>query len=105
MNSKAEFDELINSIIEKFSPNKIILFGSRAMNNFTDESDYDLLVLKSGIEHKRKFAQDLYKLLLHRNIAVDFIVETPENYESQKVNPYVIFNEITKYGKLIYERQ
>ena len=49
--------DIVEIIIEHFSPDRIILFGSRAAPTHSPESDYDICILKSGIEHKRKFSQ------------------------------------------------
>ncbi|MFA6570434.1 MAG: nucleotidyltransferase domain-containing protein [Bacteroidota bacterium] len=105
MNNELEFNELMETIARRYSPDKLILFGSRAIGNYNEDSDYDVFVLKSGIESKRKLTQELYKLLIDKSISVDFIVETPENYAKINDNPFMIYNEIAKTGKLIYERE
>ena len=38
-------DEVVEQIVEKFKPQKIILFGSYARGNPRPESDVDLLVI------------------------------------------------------------
>jgi predicted nucleotidyltransferase len=100
-----EFAELIDEITKKFSPDKLILFGSRARGTENENSDYDVLFLKNGVNRKREIAQELYKLLKNKYIAVDFIVETPEGYLKKLHNPYMIYKEISETGKLIYERK
>jgi uncharacterized protein len=105
MNNEQEFVELIDAIISNFAPDKIILFGSRATGKYNENSDYDIMVLKSNIEYKRKFTHELYKLLINKFIPVDFIVETPEKFDIIKENPFMIYHEIEQNGKVIYEKK
>jgi len=97
-------DEAIEIIIQSIDPDKIILFGSHARGDHTKESDFDICVIKTGVSHRRKLAQQIYKFLYGVGVPVDIIVETPERFEELKDNPFMIYNEISKYGKVVYER-
>ncbi len=46
--------EVIDRIVRKFHPVKIILFGSWARGSAREDSDLDLLVVLPKTEHKRK---------------------------------------------------
>lgn len=95
---------LINRIISLTSPEKIILFGSQAQGTNTANSDIDLLVLIEGVVNKRKIAQQLYKDLLPLKMAVDLIIDTPENYNKYKKEKSFIYYQIEKTGKVVYEK-
>lgn len=95
--------EIVKKVVEEAVPDKIILFGSRAKGEQAKDSDYDIFVLKSGVVHKRKLAQRIY-LMLDVNVPVDVIVETPETFNELKDNPFLIYNEIAKYGQVVYEK-
>jgi predicted nucleotidyltransferase len=41
-----ELDKIIDIIVRVVSPDKIILFGSRAREDNREDSDYDLLIFK-----------------------------------------------------------
>jgi predicted nucleotidyltransferase len=43
-------DDVVRRIAERFSPDKIILFGSRARGDACPDSDIDLLVLYRGCQ-------------------------------------------------------
>ncbi|MBM3502140.1 MAG: nucleotidyltransferase domain-containing protein, partial [Armatimonadetes bacterium] len=43
--SREDIERVVREIAEKFDPEKIILFGSYASGNPTDDSDVDLLVV------------------------------------------------------------
>ncbi len=45
---KKIINEIVNKIAEKFSPLKVILFGSYAYGNPTKDSDIDLLTIKES---------------------------------------------------------
>jgi len=51
----------------------------------------------------RKLAQRIY-LKLDVDVSVDIIVETPKRFNQLKDNPFLIYNEIAKYGRVIYEK-
>jgi predicted nucleotidyltransferase len=98
-------DRALEIIVKFVEPEKIILFGSRATGESKLDSDYDLLVIKKETEHRRKLAQQIYKLLYGIGIAVDIIVETPDRFEVLKDNPFLVYKEIEKRGKVLYERK
>src|SRR5258708_21749949 len=47
MSQAGEITEMVRKISERFAPDKIILFGSHARGDAKDDSDVDLLVLRS----------------------------------------------------------
>ena len=98
-------DRAIDAIVQVADPDKIILFGSRASEKSKEgKSDYDLLVLKRGVKKQRELAQKIY--LNFRNIGapVDVIVTDLEKYEELKTNPYMIYIEADKNGRVVYEK-
>lgn len=96
---------IVRIIVEAVDPDSIILFGSRTTGNEEKESDYDICVLKSGIETRRKTARLLYRSLYGVGVPVDILVETPDSFNIFKTNPYLIYRDIAKYGKVLYEKQ
>jgi predicted nucleotidyltransferase len=97
-------EKAIEIIIRSVDPEKIILFGSRARGDHKKESDYDICVIKKGVFHRRKVAQQIYRFLYGMGAPVDIIVETPEKFEELKDNPFMIYKEISKSGKVVYEK-
>ena len=97
-------EKVVERIVQGIQPDKIILFGSHAREGYEGKSDYDLCVIKEGVEHRRKLAQRIYKLLYGVGVPVDVIVETPERFDELKDDPFLVYNEIAKDGKVLYER-
>jgi hypothetical protein len=66
-------------------------------------SDYDLLVLKCGIDSRRAVAHQIYRALVDIPAAIDVLVETPEKLEQYRSTPGLIYREAVQ-GMVIYER-
>lgn len=107
MDEKINFDEEIKkikkAIIESYNPEKIILFGSCARGDYTEDSDVDIFVIKKTDESPRERIRNLTKKIPH-NVPVDVIIYTPEEFELYRdiLNSFVWL--ILQEGKLIYER-
>ncbi|MDY6865122.1 MAG: nucleotidyltransferase domain-containing protein [Halobacteriota archaeon] len=97
-------EKAIDVILRVANPNKIILFGSRAGNEDMPESDYDLLILKKGVKQPRKLAQKIYLNFKRIGASIDVIVVDLERYEQLKTDPYLIYSEAAKNGRVIYEK-
>ncbi|MFH1563302.1 MAG: nucleotidyltransferase domain-containing protein [Nitrospirota bacterium] len=96
--------EIIKRIVDEIAPDKIILFGSRGKDGGNQESDYDICILKKGVESKRGLEKKIYRRLFGVGAAVDVIVETPEKFEELKDKWFLIYSEIAKFGRVVYER-
>jgi len=86
--SKDNILKAIQIIVNSVNSDKIILFGSRARNDFKEESDYDLLIIKDEIHNKRKIIQQVYKKLLGLKIGIDLIIETSQEFNEKKSNKF-----------------
>jgi uncharacterized protein len=94
--------QLIQAIINKFQPDKIILFGSYAYGNPQDDSDVDLLViLPYEGSNFRKTWEILNKV--QPKFAIDLLVRTPVEVEQRLAWNDFFIREIIEKGKVIYE--
>lgn len=86
-------------------PDKIILFGSRATGKARKDSDYDILVLKKRIENNNdRLVARKIRSELNGIVPMDIVVSTTSNYEKNKNYPFLIYYEIEKTGKVLYEK-
>ena len=94
---------IVNQIVDIADPDKIILFGSRAIGKHKEDSDYDICVLKKNIRNDRKLVR---KIRLHLDVfaPIDIVTSTPEKFEKLKAKWFYIYHDIHKFGKIIYER-
>lgn len=97
--------EAVRRIIEKFDPEKIILFGSYAYGRPTADSDMDLMVVMNTDEKPHKRAISLRKVLKGIDIPKDIIVKTPEEFYRFKDIAGTIIYPVSHKGKVIYERR
>ncbi len=97
--------EVVDRIVRKFHPVKIILFGSWARGSAREDSDLDLLVVLPKVEHTRKAAIQIGNSLSNLPISKDVIVTTPEDIEKYgKTVGYILLPALEE-GKVIYERK
>lgn len=99
-----KINDIINRIAKRFNPDKIILFGSYAMGNATNNSDLDLLVIKDTDlpYHKRSF--DIHKSLIGLMIPIDILVYTQKEFDQERNEQSSFLNLAMKTSKVVYER-
>lgn len=95
-------DEIVRRIVEVAQPDRIILFGSAARGEMGPDSDLDLLVVKAGVPHRRRLAQQIYLALFGIAVPVDIIVVRPDDIEAFKDKVGTIIGPALKDGKLLY---
>ena len=95
--------EVVDRIVSKFHPVKIILFGSWARGSARDDSDLDLLVVLSKVDHKRKAAIEVMRVLNGLPISKDVIVTTPQEIAERGKSVGNILRPALEEGKIIYE--
>jgi uncharacterized protein len=100
----AALKKIVDIITRSADPDRIILFGSRSKGTQTQDSDYDICVIKQGVKHRRELAMKLYRDLYGVGVPVDVLVETPETFEELRENPFMIYHDIAQQGRIIYEK-
>ena len=95
--------EIILSIARKhgIEVDRVILFGSRARGDYTEDSDWDVLVVtKEEIDCKRKvdFIVKLKILFARLNIPNDIIVKSREELDEEKNYAFAISSFALKEG-------
>ena len=97
-----QIKEEIRPLVQEYRPERIILFGSYADGNPTEDSDVDLLIIlpfKGRSIHK---AVDM-RLKMNTSFPVDLVVRTPKKVQERlDLNDSFIMN-IMKNGRLLYE--
>lgn len=97
-------DELVKRIAERFSPDKIILFGSRARGDASPDSDIDLLVLFSEVADPNHLAAELYAALMDFPRPMDIVVSTTSRFARYRNVVNTVYWPASREGKVLYER-
>ena len=105
MISTEQLDDIIDRIVERCKPEKIILFGSYARGDARQDSDIDLLVVAETDLPLRERFPTIRAVLADFPAAFDVFWKTPEEYRRWRnvVNHVVYYAE--KYGRIVYERR
>ncbi|MDH4028096.1 MAG: nucleotidyltransferase domain-containing protein [Nitrospirota bacterium] len=96
-----EIDYITAQLVEKYKPEKIILFGSAAWGR-GEINDIDLFIIKKDVPYYgADRINELYHLLSF-NVPVDYIVYKPEEAEERLSlgDPFV--KKIFQQGKVLY---
>ena len=97
--------EMVNRIVRRFDPEKVILFGSYATGKAGPDSDVDLLVVMPIIGSKRKKAVEIGVALHDMGVAKDVIVVRPDEFEWRKDIIGTIEWPAAHEGKVLYAQK
>ncbi len=97
-------DRMVRRIVERFHPDRVILFGSHARGTAGRDSDVDLLVVMPLAGSKREKQLEV-RLAVHEfKVPKDIIVTTPEDFEWRKEIPGTVERPAAREGKVVYAR-
>lgn len=96
--------EMVRRIVERFHPDRIILFGSHARGTAGPHSDVDLLVVMQPHGSKRRRAVEIHGLLAGMGVPKDVIVVTPEEFEAYRDAPGTVIRTAWEEGKILHDR-
>jgi len=97
-------DRIVNRVVRRFRPDRIILFGSQARGDAGPDSDIDLLVVMSVEGSVSEKGLEISLALPVLPVAVDLIVTTPEAFDWRKDVVGTIEWPATREGKVLYAR-
>lgn len=97
--------DIVQRILEVTQPEKIILFGSYARGDATEESDIDLLVIQHSDLPRHKRATPIRLALRGLFPSKDIVVYTPEEVEEWKAASTSFIASVLREGRVLYERK
>ena len=102
LNLQTEIKSITKQLIEKYGPEKIILFGSAAQKDPGQVNDLDFLIIKQdvplyGIDRMRELDG-----LIERNMAADMLVYRPDEFESRLRMGDPFLKTILREGRVLY---
>jgi predicted nucleotidyltransferase len=101
---KDELRRIIEVIKREYDPEKIILFGSMAVNNVREWSDIDLLIIKKT---SKRFIERVLEVgrLVQPKVGIDLFIYTPEEYELLLKERSSFLLSVLKTGETVYEKR
>jgi predicted nucleotidyltransferase len=102
--ARAVIDRMVQRIVKKFHPERVILFGSYARGEAGPDSDVDLLVVMDFEGSAREKGLDVQYALRDVLIPMDIIVTTPERFAWRKDIVGTIEWPASREGKVLYAR-
>lgn len=101
----AAIREMAQRIAHASDPQKIILFGSYARGDATEQSDVDFLVIQETDLPRPRRSVPLYSALRNYPQAVDIVVYTPAEIEEYADLPASFVQRAQREGKVVYEKE
>ena len=102
MVSQEDIRRMVDTLVERFHPEKVILFGSYARGTAGPDSDVDLLVVKDTAEDPREVAATMLTAVWLVPVAKDLIVRTPAQFEQENAVYWTVVHAAAKEGQVLY---
>jgi predicted nucleotidyltransferase len=103
MLSEKAFRQAIRRIRQVAQPSKIILFGSYARGEATEDSDLDLMIILPGKPDKMAEIIRLRRAIGALGVGVDVLVFSEEEARRRGQVPGTVIYWANKEGKVLYE--
>ncbi len=101
----SQINDIVNRIAISYDPDKIILFGSYAHGNYSDNSDLDFILIKDTNIPKHKRGLEVRRLFYGLPIPMDFKIYTSTEFSNELLNQYSFLSSAIKGSKILYERK
>ncbi|KAF0133484.1 MAG: DNA polymerase beta domain-containing protein [Candidatus Saganbacteria bacterium] len=100
---KEEIRRITDQIVEKYKPIKILLFGSCARGEITENSDIDILIIKDTSKRRIDRIKEVL-FSVDNNLPFEPLIYTPKEIKKRaKLGDFFIKN-LLKEGVLLYGR-
>ena len=104
MTAEAALDTMVDRIVARFRPRRVVLFGSRARGTAVAQSDVDLLVVMDRVADKRQAAVEIRRALSDLPVCKDIIVTTPEEIARRGDLAGSVLRPALREGRVLYEQ-
>ncbi len=104
MTQAALLDHVTKTIVERFRPKRIVVFGSHARGEAHQDSDLDLFIEMETTHRPPDRAIEVSEVFGLRPWPMDIVVYTPEEVRRLRHVNGTLLSIIEKEGKVLYEQ-
>jgi predicted nucleotidyltransferase len=104
MTHAALLEQVTRTIVERFHPKRIVLFGSHARGDAGTDSDLDVFIEMQTSRRPPERAIEVSAAFGLRTWPLDVVVYTPEEVQRLRGVSGTLLSVIEKEGKLLYEQ-
>ena len=101
---QSKIKSAVNLLVDASHPLKVILFGSQARHEATEDSDIDLMVVVDQLKDKEAETMALYRALWAQKIYADVVLVSQEDFDYWKDTTNHICNEAVLDGQILYDK-
>jgi len=101
---REKLDDVVKALLT-YDPEKIILYGSAARGQLTEDSDIDILIIKRTNKDMFDRIGEVLDLLKDIPLPIEPIVLTPEEFRKMIDEDRLYAEVILKEGKTLYEKR
>lgn len=105
MENQEKIKHIVDTIAQNVQPEKIILFGSHARDDASENSDIDLLIVKESALPRYKRSRSVRKYIRGAKIPIDLIDYTPDEIEKYKNIKSAFITQVMNQGQILYDRK
>lgn len=104
-NINKKLNPIVKKIVQEYQPDKIVLFGSYAWGNPTEDSDVDLFIVKKSAKRRIDRARELRaKLIGNKFPPMDLLIYTPEELDGRVAIEDFFIKDVLEKGKVLYAK-
>jgi len=99
-----ELSRIVSKLIDSYQPELIVLFGSFARDDYSAESDFDLLIVKDT-DKRPIWRRVEVRKLIKTSMPLDIIVYTPQEFLNLKKAKSQFLESVLQEGEILYEKK
>lgn len=104
MTTDSVIETMVERIVGRFQPARVLLFGSHARGTSDRWSDVDLLVVMEEVPDKRRAAVEMRRELSDLPVSKDIVVTTPDEIATRGKVVGSLLRAALRDAKILYER-
>lgn len=105
MTAEVAIQTMVDRIVQRFHPLRVILFSSHSRGSAVPESDVDLLVVLREVVDKRRTTVEIRRALGDLPVSKDIVVTTPDEIARRGDLIGSVLRPALRDGKVVYEQQ